>query len=141
MILLEHHAINRCHIRRSSKKRKLSSDSDQSMVDNLAGLTIDSLIRTARNYARLGLSLERQGDITHSYEYYQQAMNSVPNDTIDWTDYAHKIAMIHMTRGENQLALDLLEKALTIRKRFENDTDDISQIERAINDIQQPESK
>jgi hypothetical protein len=68
-------------------------------------------------------------------------MNSVPNDTLDWTDYAFKVAMINRTHGENQLALDLLEKALTIRKQFENDTDDISQIERVISDIQQQESK
>jgi tetratricopeptide (TPR) repeat protein len=136
-ILLSHHAINRCQIRRITNKRKESNDNDETVVANLACLTVDSQIRTSRNYARLGLSSEKNGDISHSQEYYQQAINSVPNDTLDWADYALKIAIIHMTRGENQLALDLLQKALIIRNRFENETDEISQIQRAIDRLQQ----
>jgi len=63
-------------------------------------------------------------------------MNSVPKDTLDWTDYAFNIAMIHMTHGENQLALDLLRQALIIRNRFEKDTEEITKIQRAIDTIE-----
>jgi hypothetical protein len=63
-------------------------------------------------------------------------MNSATNDTLDWTDYAFNAAIIHTIRGENQLALDLLQQALIIRNRFEKETEEINQIQCAIENIQ-----
>jgi hypothetical protein len=63
-------------------------------------------------------------------------MDSIPNDTLDWTDYAFNAAIIHMTRGENQLALELLRQALITRNRFEKETEEITKIQCAIDTIE-----
>jgi tetratricopeptide (TPR) repeat protein len=133
--ILSHKALNRCQIRRITNKRKDSNDNDESMIANLACISVDPQTEIARNYARLALASENNGDIDTSLENYQRAMNSISNNTLDWTDYALKAAIIHMTRGENQLALDLLEQALSIRNRFEKETDEINQIQRAIDNV------
>lgn len=129
-ILLSHKALNRCQIRRTTKRRL--SDSDQCVVSELACLAVDSQLRTARNYARLALVSDKNGDTSSAQEYYQRAMNTIPKDTLDWADYAFNVAIIHMTRGENQQALNLLQQALTIRNRFENQADELEKIQRAI---------
>ena len=115
-------------------------DNEETALSNLACLSDDTLvnsqIETAKNHARLALSLEINGDINGAQEYYTAAMNSVSNDTLDWANYAFSIALIHIAREENQLALSLLKQALAIRKRFENDSDEIGKIQRAIDNIQ-----
>ena len=68
-------------------------------------------------------------------EYYKLAMNSISNDILDWADYAFKLALIHKVHGENQLALDLLQQALIVRKQFENETDDMTEIQHLIDSI------
>jgi tetratricopeptide (TPR) repeat protein len=139
-MLLSHNALNRCQIQRIVNKRKAPDDNDESAIANLACLKVDlsmnSQIRTAKNYARVALSLENRGEVFNAEEYYKRAMNSIPNDTLDWSDYAFNIAIIYMTRGENQLALDLLQQALIIRNRYENETEQINKIQHAIDNIQ-----
>jgi pSer/pThr/pTyr-binding forkhead associated (FHA) protein len=66
-------------------------------------------------------------------------MDCIPNDTLDWATYAFQIAILQMTCGENQSALNLLQQALTIRKRFEKETDQINELQRAIDVIQRHE--
>jgi hypothetical protein len=114
-------------------------DNDETMVSNLACLSVDSLVNsqleTAKNYARLALSLENS-DINGAQEYYKCAMNCVPNDTLDWATYAFSVALLHIACGENHSALGLLEQALTTRKRFETDSNEITKIQLAIGNIQ-----
>ncbi|CAF3653798.1 unnamed protein product [Rotaria sordida] len=139
-ILLSHNALNRCQVRRIVKKRKHSCDNDESVKSNLTSRTdnesTNSQIETARNYARTALSLQNQSKFNDAEEYYKRAMNSIPNDILDWTDYAFNLALIHIIHGENQSALDLLQQALKVRQQFENETEDIEKIQRAINNIQ-----
>lgn len=125
--LLSHHASNRCHINRTSAQHKRSIDDQED--------SIDSRTRTARNYARLAFISQKNGDISTGKDFYQRAINIVPNDTLDWTDYAFQLAMIHHIQGENQIALDLLQQALTRRKQWENQTEEIDRIESAIKRI------
>ncbi|CAF2824680.1 unnamed protein product [Rotaria sp. Silwood2] len=139
-ILLSHKALIRCQIRRIVQKRKHSIDNDELVKPSLTSRTVDSStnsqIETARNYARIALSLQNQSNLNGAQEYYKHAMNSIPNNILDWADYAFNLAIIHTIHRENQAALDLLEQALTVRKQFENETEDIEKIQRAINNIQ-----
>ncbi|CAF0841104.1 unnamed protein product [Adineta steineri] len=135
-ILQINNAGNRYEIRRTFKKRQISTDNDEPTIYNLACLSVKSIanshIEMAKNYARIALLYETKHDINNAYEFYKHAMNSVPNDILDWADYAFHVAKIHLIREENQLAFDLLQQALTLRKRFENGTEQISCIERLL---------
>lgn len=136
-ILLSHNASNRCQIQRIINKRKHSDSTDEIAIANLACLTVDSLtnsqLHTAKNYARTALSAENTGDIAKAQECYQCAMDAIPNDSLDWTEYASCLAIIHMTRGENQLALNLFEQALSIRKELEKESEEINKLQAIIN--------
>jgi len=59
-----------------------------------------------------------------------------PNDTLDWATYARHLADIHIIQGQQQSALDLLQKAIHIRKRLEINSQEIDLIQQAINKIQ-----
>jgi tetratricopeptide (TPR) repeat protein len=113
---------------------------DEAVVSDLACLTVNSTtnthIATAKNYARIAQSFENNGDINSAYKYYKRAMDFVPNNILDWTDYAYHVALIHIIRGENQSALDLLQQALTLRKQLENETEGINKIQHTINNIE-----
>ncbi|CAF1027658.1 unnamed protein product [Adineta steineri] len=131
-ILLANNAVNRRQIRRTFSKRQMSVDDNESTISNLACLSVDSIadpsIEIARNYARLALSYETKRDINNAHESYKLAMNSIPNNILDWADYAVPVATTHLVRGENQLAIDLLQQALALRQRFEKDTEQIFRI-------------
>ncbi|CAF0979153.1 unnamed protein product [Rotaria sp. Silwood1] len=139
-ILVRHKASNRCQIRRIVKKRKHSVDNDELVQSSLSSCTVDSStnseIEIARNYAQIALSLQNQSKLNDAQEYYKRAMNSISNNNLDWADYAFNLALIHTIHGENELAIDLLEQALAVRKQFENETEDIEKIQRAIGNIQ-----
>ena len=109
-------------------------------MSDLACLTVDSMtnanIATAKNYARIAQSFENNGDINSAYDYYNRAMNSVPNSILDWTDYAYHVALMHIIHGQNQSALDLLHQALTLRKQLESETAGINKIQHAIDNIE-----
>ena len=138
-ILLSNQALSRCQIQRTINQQKRSIDHDESAVADLP--SIDSRIRTARNYARLALVSEKNGDLSMREEFYRRAMNTAPNETLDWTDYAWQMAMIHRIRGEHPFALDLLQRTLTIRKQFETHSNEIDRIENAIKQISSEHSK
>lgn len=135
-LLLTHKAKNRCSIRRVFNKRKNANESSDSTLPNLACLSIDmpanEQTETARGHARLAAALEEKGDLDGAQESFQQAMTYSSNDTLEWATYAHRSALIHTVRGQHAIALDLLRKALQIRKAVERQSDDIEQIERAI---------
>ncbi|CAM2702740.1 unnamed protein product [Rotaria socialis] len=138
-ILLSNNALSRCQLRRIVKKRKRSHDDTHAVLPTLTirnGSTVtDSQIETARDYARIAFSLHSQRKLNDAKEYYKLAMNSISNDILDWADYALKLALIHKNLGENQSALDLLEQAFVVRKQFENETEDIAEIQRVIDSI------
>jgi len=139
-LLLSHDAKNRCSIRRVTSKRKGSIDNDESVISNLACLSLDlatnGQIETARSHARVAASLQAKGDIYGAEQSYKQAMVYTPDDTLDWATYAYHIAVIHMIHGQRQLALDLLKKAIHIRTSLEKNSQEIDQIQRAIDNIQ-----
>ena len=141
-LLLSYKARNRCSIRRVFNKRKGSNEIEESVTSNLASLSIDvktnEQTETAHGHARLGASLEAKGDLDGAQESFQQAMACTPDDTLDWATYALHSARIHMVRGENQVALDLLQKTLLIRIPLERESEEIDQIQRTITMIQQP---
>jgi tetratricopeptide (TPR) repeat protein len=140
-ILLLNNAVNRCGVRSIINKRKRTLSDNESVVSNLGCLTVDSVtntpIETAKNYARIALSFEKNGDINGAHEYYKRAMDSIPNSILDWANYARHVAVMYTIRGENQSALDLLQQALTLRKQFENETEEIHKIQHAIDNIEQ----
>jgi tetratricopeptide (TPR) repeat protein len=115
-------------------------DNEESVLPNLACLSIDlttnGQIETARSHARLAASLQDRGDINGAQLSYNQAMIYTPNDTLDWATYAYQLAVLHMVHGERQLALDLFQKAIHIRKQLEKKSEEIDQIQRAIDTIQ-----
>jgi len=139
-LLLLHNAKNRCLIRRITSKRKGSIDNDESVISNLACLSLDlttnAEIETARSHARMAASLHAKGDIDGAEQNYKQAMMYIPNDTLDWAAYAYNLADIHMVHGQRQLALDLLQKAIHIRKLLEKNSQEIDQLQLAIENIQ-----
>ncbi|CAF1532672.1 unnamed protein product [Adineta steineri] len=139
-LLLSYGAKNRYSIRRIASKRKGSNDNNESITSNLACLSIDlktnAQIETARSYARLGSSFEAKGDLKAAQENFQHAMMYTPDNTLEWATYALRSALIHMTYGEKQSALELLQPALYISKQHEEDSQDIGQIQQAIDQIQ-----
>ncbi len=139
-LLLLNKATNRCSIRRVTNKRKNPVDNDETVVSNLACLSIDLTtngpIETARSHARMAASLQDRGDTSGAEQSYKQALMYTPNDTLDWATYAHHLADIHIIQGQQQLALDLLQKASHIRKRLETNSQEIDLIQQAINNIQ-----
>lgn len=82
------------------------------------------------------MSLENQNDIIGAQKYYTYAINAVPNDSLDWSNYAFSLALLHIKKGENQLAYALLQNALKNHKRNENNTEDIKKIQSTIDQIQ-----
>ncbi|CAF2345544.1 unnamed protein product [Rotaria sp. Silwood2] len=140
-LILSQGAKHRCAIRRITKKRKGSIDNDEAIISSLACISLDlttnGQIETARIHARKAATLQATGDISGAQESYKQAMNCAPDNTIDWATYAFHVAIIHVVHGEKQLALELLQKALHIRKQVEKYSQEIDQIQRAIDNIQQ----
>jgi tetratricopeptide (TPR) repeat protein len=143
-LLLSYDAKNRCSLRRVVGKRKGSTDNDQSIISNLASLSIDlttnAQLETARSHARMASSLQTKGDLKGAQESYKQAMMYAPDDTLDWATYAFYAALVHIARGERQLALELLQKALNIRKPLEKTSEDIDRIQLTIDKLQQQTS-
>ena len=139
-MLLSHNAKNRCSVQSTTNKRKETTDYDDSILSHLACITLDTTsekqLETGRMHARVASSLHIKGDLDGAEENYTLAMTCTPERTIDWTTYAFNIAIIHMVRGERQLALEFLQKARDIRKQFENHSPEIDQIQRAIDNIQ-----
>ena len=138
-ILLVNQASNRHQIRRTAHKRKRSVDQPESVIDSLACLSVDALtmshIETAKNHARIALAFQRNGDMNNAQDFYKRAMDCVPNDVLDWADYAFDLATIYQTQGEDQAALDVLQQALALRQRHENETEQIELLQKAINAI------
>jgi tetratricopeptide (TPR) repeat protein len=143
-ILLSHNAQNRCSIRQVISKRKGSIDNDQTLVSNLASLSLDlttnGQIETARSHARIAASLQAKGDFDGAQQSYKHAMLYAPDDTLDWATYAFHVAIVHMVHGEQQQALEMLIKALHIRKQIEKHSAEIDQLQRAIDKVQQKTS-
>lgn len=137
-MLLSRQAVNRSQIQRTGQQKR-SIDHDEVVVPEHPSL--DSRIRTARNYARLAAVSEKNGDLPTREDFYRRAMNTAPSNTLDWTDYASKIAMIHQIRGENQIALDLFQRVLIVRKQLENQSDEIDRIEHIIQQLSCEHSK
>ena len=138
--LLSHGAKNRCSIRRIFSKRKNFIDHNETIISNLACLSLDLAtngdIETARSHARMATSLQEKGDLNGAQENYQQAMNYTPNNTLDWATYAYQLAIIYIIHGQKELALELFQKAIDIRKQIEENSQEILQLQRAIENIQ-----
>jgi len=143
-LLLSCHAKNRCSLRRVVGKRKGLTDNDESIISNLACLSIDlttnAQLETARSHARMATSLQDKGDLKGAQESYQHAMMYAPDDSLDWATYAFHAALVHIVHGERQLALELLQKALRIRIPLEKNSEDIDRIQLTIDKIQKQTS-
>jgi tetratricopeptide (TPR) repeat protein len=85
----------------------------------------------------MAASKQNNGDLNGAEESYKHAMSYTPDNTLDWAIYAFQLAVIHIIRGEQQLALHLLQKALHIRNQLEKNSQEIDQIQRAIDNIHQ----
>lgn len=133
-------ARNRCVIRRVTGKRKETMDTDATLISNLACITLDltnnGQIETARSHARMATRLLADGDLAGAKESYKQALQYAPENTIDWATYAFNLATVHITHGERQLAHELLEKALEIRRQLEHESRQIEEIQKVINTLQ-----
>ena len=138
-LLLKHDAKNRCTIRRMTSKRKGPAEHEESVVSNLACLSIDlpnnSDLETARSHARMAVTLHDRGDSHGAAQSYQQAMIYTPNDTLDWARYACRLADIYITRGNQPSALELLQRAIDVRKHLENQSEEINEIQEIIDRI------
>lgn len=138
-LLLRNNAKNRCTIRRVINKRKGPADHEESVVSNLACLSIDLPtnpdLETARSHARMAAILNDRGDTHGAEQSYQQAMMYTPNDTVDWAIYACRLADIYITRDNQSCAVGLLQRAIDIRKQLENQTEEINQIQEVIDRI------
>lgn len=137
-MLLSHQAVNRSQIKRTNQPKRALDHDEATVFDHLS---LDSRIRTARNYARLAVVSENNGDLPTRDDFYRRAMNTAPTNTLDWADYTGKVAMIHQIRGENQIALDLFQRVLTVRKQLENQSDEIDRIEDTIQELSFERSK
>ena len=140
--LRSHLARHRCRLRRKLNKRKRSLSSAEPSESNPVCAVDDDLSRLspverARYYARLALVSKNQGDLLDAGENYQRAMECLKNDALDRAIYAASLAMIHIDLGEHSSALERLQEALAVRKRFEQDTEEIQQLQRLIDQIQQ----
>ena len=142
-ILRSHNALSRCQIQCSSNKRKHFNDDNEEVISKLARLKTNPSIEfqreIAKDYARIALSLQSKLDINGAKENYRHAMDSIPDNIPDWADYAFYLSLLHRIHGENHLALDLLQRALAVRKEFENDTEQINRIQRTIDHIKKPD--
>ena len=128
--LLTHQARNRCPLRRTYSKRKYSTDdSAMTPASNVIFSSTQNQIVNAQNDARSALVSENAGRLDEAQKNYQPAMDGVSTDVLDRAIYAKNIAMIHMIRGEHHLALELIKEALTIRRKFEGNTDEITNLE------------
>lgn len=138
-LLLNHHARHRCTIRRVINKRKGPSDTNDAVVSNLACLSIDfpvnADLETARSHARLAATAHERGDTPSAEQNYKQAVLYTPPSTLDWATYACCLADIYAVRGDHSLALDLLQRAIVIRKQLENNSQEINQIQQTIDRI------
>ena len=109
-------------------------------MSNLACLSIDltpsGQMETARSHARIAASLRAQHDVNGAVANYRQALTYTPNDTLDWAMYAYELADIHIVQGQQQLAFDLLQKAINIRRRLETNSTEIDRIQQTIDKIQ-----
>ncbi|CAF2103310.1 unnamed protein product [Rotaria magnacalcarata] len=139
-LLLLNNARNRCTIRRVTSKRKGSIDSEESIISNLACISLDltanGQIETARSHARMAAALQAKGNLDDAQECYKQAMTFTPDNTIDWATYAFHVAVVHVIHGEERIALELLQKAIAIRKQLEHHSQEIDQLQKAIDKIQ-----
>lgn len=63
-------------------------------------------------------------------------MQCLSNDVPDRAIYAHSLGKVQMELGEHAAALELLREALALRKRFEQDTEEVHQLQRSIDQIQ-----
>jgi tetratricopeptide (TPR) repeat protein len=139
-LLLLNKAINRCSIRRVTNKRKDPTDNEETVVSNLACLSIDltphGKMETARSHARIAASLRAADDFNGAVANYKQALIYASNDTLDWATYAYELADIHIIQGQQRLAFDLLQKAVDIRRRLETNSAEIDRIQQTIEKIQ-----
>ena len=134
-------ARHRCRLQRKNLKRKRSL-SDAEPTDSIAVHATDDLSRQlpidrARHYAQLASVSNSHGDLLDARENYRRAMQCLPRDAPDRAIYAHRLGKVYMDLSEHSSALELLREALALRKRFEEDTEDVHQLQRSIDQIQQ----
>ena len=138
--LLSQNARNRCCIRRVVRKRKDPTSDEETVVPNLSCLSLEltsnGQIETARSHARVAAALQAQGNTQDAQASYQSAMVYTPENTLEWATYAFHLAIVHRVHGEQQLALDLLHKALETRKKLEKSSEEIDRLHQTIDDIQ-----
>lgn len=138
-LLLSRGARNRRTIRLQNIKRKGLNDRGESMATNLASLSlelpINGSIETSREYARLAVSLQEQGDLDGALNNFRNALEHSPEETLDSADYANKIAVILQTRGQNQEALEIITRALNIRIKIEGSSEEINRLKLAVDNL------
>ena len=138
--LLSQNARNRCSIRRVIRKRKDPMGGEETIVPNLSclslELTTNGQTETARSHARVAAALQAQGNTQGAQASYQSAMIYTPENTLEWATYAFHLAVVHQVHGEQQLALDILHKALETRKKLEESSEEIDRLHQTIEDIQ-----
>jgi tetratricopeptide (TPR) repeat protein len=126
-------------------KRKGPSDTDDDVVSNLACLSIDiptnADLETARTYARIAVTAHGRGDVLNAEQNYKQAMLYTSPSTLDWATYACRLAEIYIAHDDHSSALDLLQKALDIRKQLETNSQEIIQIQQTIDRVRLLSSK
>lgn len=138
-LLLNHQARHRCIIRRVMNKRKGPSDTDETVVSNMACLSIDlpgnADLETARSHARIAATVRERGDIPTAEQNYKQAMIYTPVNTLEWATYARCLADLYTGRGDHALAVDLFQGAIDVRRRLEINSEEINQIQQTIDQI------
>lgn len=143
-ILSSNRARYRCNIRRIVNKRKSPSDNEQRMTSNLSTLSLgastEENIELARTSARSAVLLQEKGDLDGAKENYQNAMKYTMRNSIEWTDYAYALALLHQTTGESGLALELLDKALEVRLTHEDHGETIDRFKQTIENLRQNET-
>lgn len=132
-LLLSRHARNRCPLRRNYSKRKLSVDQSATAT---ATAVISPSIENSRVLARSALEAENRGHLDEAEKLYRQAMEGIPSSTLDRAICAYRVSMIRLVRGDYPSAHESINEALTIRRQFEEDSDELSQWERTLESIQ-----
>lgn len=84
----------------------------------------------------MAATLHAKGDLDGAKEKYTKAMECAPKNTIEWATYTFHVALAHVIHGERQSALDLFQNALSVREGIEIDSQEIQQIRRTIEKIQ-----
>lgn len=136
-LLVARQARNRCPLRRTCRKRKASIDDALIPVAaNVNFSLIENQIENARNYARLASASQNVGQIDDAEKNYQRARDSLPTDCLDRAIYADRIAKIRIVHGDFQSASELIKEALSIRQKFEQNTDEIDKLERSLQSIE-----